>query len=155
MNTLHVRKGDTVLVLSGKDKGHQGKILACNPDKSRVQVEGTAAIVRHQKPRSAQNAGGRLQDTGFLHSSNVQIVCPSCSKPTRVAKKDIDGVKSRACKHCSASLDVAVKVDKKGKKTKEAPVKKLDKAVDKKADKKAEKAADKKADKKAEKTDKK
>lgn len=123
VNKLHVKKGDNVVVLSGKDKGKMGTIQACNIKDSRVLVEGVNLITRHVKPRSAQNAGGRIPDFGFIHSSNVQIICPECSKPTRIGKKEINGVKTRVCKHCDASLDVT-KTDKKAKKGKEAKVEK-------------------------------
>ncbi|MDR3021159.1 MAG: 50S ribosomal protein L24 [Clostridiales bacterium] len=130
MNTLHVKRGDTVVVLSGKEKGKTGRILACNPSDFRVQVEEVNLITRHKKAKNAQNTGGRLQDAGFIHSSNVQIVCPSCNKPTRVANKVVSDVKVRSCKHCSASLDDK-KVEKKAKKKEKDTVKKQDKKSDK------------------------
>jgi len=133
MNTLHVKKGDTVVVLAGKEKGKTGRIIECNPKDSRVQVEDINLITRHKKARSAQDSGGRLQDAGFIHSSNVQIVCQSCNKPTRIAKSFIDGEKVRTCKHCNASLDIAKKADKKDKKkSKEVASKKTEKKLTKK-----------------------
>jgi len=154
MKTLHVKKGDNVVVLSGKDKGKTGRILACSPEKSRVQVEDVAPITLHKKPRSAQNSGGRISDFGFIHSSNVQIICPNCNKPTRVAHVLTDGNKYRACKHCNASLDTS-KQDKKSKKSvdKKSEKKVDDKKAEKKVvDKKAEKADKKVGDKKAKKS---
>jgi large subunit ribosomal protein L24 len=139
MKTLHVKKGDNVIVLSGKDKGKVGKVLACNIEDSRVQVENVCAITRHVKPRSAQSSGGRLPDIGFIHSSNVQIVCPECNKPTRVAKNIVDGVKNRSCKRCHATLDVS-KTDKKSKKSSQA------KSIDKKSKSKEPKVVDVKAE---------
>jgi len=125
MNNIHVKRGDTVIVLAGKDKGKIGKILVANPSSHRVQVENVNIITRHKKAKSAQESGGRINDAGFIDSSNVMVVCPSCSKPTRIAHKFLDDKKFRACKHCSASLDEQ-KLDKKSKKPKKEVAKKAD-----------------------------
>jgi len=153
MNSLHVKRGDTVLVLAGKDKGKIGRILAADPSSHRVQVENVNTIIRHQKPRGAGEQGGRIEAIGFIDSSNVMVVCGACSKPTRIAHKEIDGKKARVCKHCGASLDVN-KLDKKGKKKKDDKPKKTEKKVEKaevKPEKKVEAKVVEKADKKTEK----
>ena len=123
---LNVRKGDTVVVIAGKDKGKQGKVLACFPAKQRITVEGVNIISRHTKPKSAQDKGGIIKKEGSIHVSNVMIVCPACGKATRVYHKMEDGKKIRVCK-CGKSLDAAsAKVEKKT--AKKAPAKKVDTA---------------------------
>lgn len=133
---MNVRKGDNVIVLTGKDKGKTGKVLAVNPDNGRVIVEGVNIATCHVKPRSAQQTGGKIKKESGIDSSNVQIVCPGCSHSVRVRHNVVDGKKIRVCAKCGASLEVAVKVEKGKKKTvvnkktkkegvdkKEAPVK--------------------------------
>lgn len=113
MNKMNVKKGDTVLVISGKDKGKQGKILVAIPDQQRVVVEGAAMITKHVKPRRQGEPGGRIEKEGTIHVSNVQLVCPKCSKPTRVGhvieEVEISGKKTmkslRVCKKCGAKID--------------------------------------------------
>lgn len=155
MNNVHVKRGDTVVVRTGKDKGKIGKILSVNPANHRVQVENVNIIVRHTKPKSAQEAGGRIESAGFIDSSNVMIVCDACSKFTRIAHKFIDNKKIRVCKHCDASLDEQksdkkskkAKIDKKDEKTKKVEkASKLDNA--KSEDKEIDKPKNKKDDKK-------
>ena len=104
MNTLHVKTGDTVVVLSGKDKGKQGKIISASPKKGTVLVEGVAITAHHQKPRKQGETGGIVQREAAMYASKVQVVCPKCNKGTRVAHKIADGKKTRVCKHCGAEL---------------------------------------------------
>lgn len=104
---LHVKKGDTVKVLSGKDKGKQGKILKALPAKGKVIVEGVNQIKRHTKPNAKVPNGGIITKEAPLFASKVQVVCPACSKATRVAKKEIDGKMVRVCKKCGEALDKA------------------------------------------------
>lgn len=113
---LHVKKGDNVVVLAGKDKGKTGKVLFCDPKSGNVKVDGVNIVTKHKKPRSAQVPGGIKKEEGNINSSNVQIICPSCNKATRVGTATVDSKKVRACKKCGASLDVKLKVDKKDKK---------------------------------------
>lgn len=113
MNSLFVKKGDTVKMLAGKNKGKTGKILSVDPEANRVVVDGLNIIVKHVKPRGAQNPGGLQKVPGGVDASNVQIVCPTCGKTTRVAHSEADGKKIRVCKKCGASLDVKVKAEKK------------------------------------------
>ena len=104
MNKLNVKKGDTVVVISGKDKGKKGKILAAMPKTGRISVEGVAMITRHTKPVGARS-GGRIKKEGTINASNVMLVCGKCGKATRVAHMITDGKKTRACKKCGASID--------------------------------------------------
>ena len=107
---LHVKKGDNVYVLAGKDKGKTGKVVSADPKNHTVVVEGVNVVTRHRKPRSAQDGGGIEKQNGNIDSSNVMIVCPSCNKRTRVANVvGEDGKKTRVCKKCGASLDAKVK----------------------------------------------
>lgn len=102
---LHVKKGDTVLMIAGKDKGKKGKITSCSPSTGRVVVEGCNIITKHTKPRGVNQPGGINKMAGPVDVSNVQIICPSCSKPTRVAHSVEGDKKIRVCKKCGASLE--------------------------------------------------
>ncbi len=141
MNSLFVKKGDNVKILAGKDKGKTGKIIASDPEAGRVTVENCNIIVKHVKPRGAQSPGGKQKIAGTIDASNVQIICPSCNKTTRVAHAEADGKKIRICKKCGASLDVKVKAEKKtakksAKKDETAPATEEKKTVKKTAAKK-------------------
>ncbi|MDU4961536.1 MAG: 50S ribosomal protein L24 [Sporomusaceae bacterium] len=103
---MHVKKGDTVLVLSGKDKGKKGKILESLPKKSKVIVEGVNKVKRHTKASQKLPQGGIIVKEAALHSSNVMLVCPACNKPTRIKKAALaNGKLARSCKHCSEIID--------------------------------------------------
>ena len=105
MNNIHVKTGDTVVVLSGKDKGKQGKVLEVSPKEKKVIVEGVKVVTKHMKPRRTGEAGGILKVEGALYASKVMLVCPKCSKPTRVAHKiGADGTKQRLCKKCNETF---------------------------------------------------
>ena len=100
-NKLHVRTGDTVVVLSGKDNGKKGKILATSPKEGKVIVEGINVVSKHVKPRKSGQQGGIVKTESALYSCKVQLVCPYCDKPTRIAHKfEEDGTKKRSCKKC-------------------------------------------------------
>ncbi|MBF7083498.1 50S ribosomal protein L24 [Desulfallas sp. Bu1-1] len=102
---MHVRKGDTVLVIRGKSAGKKGKVLEVQPDKSRVIVEGVNKVKRHTRPTQKNPQGGIMEREAPIHSSNVMLYCTKCNKPTRVAKKFLeDGKKVRQCKHCGEVL---------------------------------------------------
>ena len=109
MNKLNVRKGDKVRILSGNDSGKEGKILTAMPEKERVIVEDCNMVTRHVKPRRQGEAGGRIEQAGSIHVSNVQLVCPSCKMPTRVAHQivEVNGKKKsvRVCKQCGKQID--------------------------------------------------
>ena len=102
---LNVKKGDTVLVLSGKDKGKQGKILVAQPHKGNVIVEGVNKIKRHTKPNQSVPQGGIITKEAPLNVSKVMLVCPACSKPTRIAHTLDNGKKVRACKKCGKTIE--------------------------------------------------
>lgn len=113
MNNLNVKRGDTVIVLNGKDKGKQGKVLTANPKKGSVTVEGINIVTKHVKPRGAQQPGGLQKTPGNIDASNVMVVCSTCSKQTRIAHIVVDDKKVRTCKKCGADLDKVVKTEKK------------------------------------------
>ena len=101
---MDIRRDDTVVVLSGKDKGKKGKVLSADPKAAKVIVEGVNVASRHQKPRKQGEEGGIIKVETPIYVSKVQVVCPKCDKATRVAHK-IDGDKKvRICKHCGAEL---------------------------------------------------
>ena len=104
MANMKIKKGDTVVVLSGKDKGKQGKVQAVIPADRKVVVEGVNIVTCHTKPRRQGEEGGIVKREAPLYASKVQVVCPKCGKGTRVAHKTVDGKKSRVCKHCGAEL---------------------------------------------------
>ena len=105
MNNLHVRKDDTVVVLSGKDIGKQGKVLATEPKTGMVLVEGVNIVHRHTKPRRQGEQGGIIKKEAPLYACKVMRVCPKCNKPTRLAHKiKEDGTKTRVCKKCGAEI---------------------------------------------------
>ncbi|MCR5825874.1 MAG: 50S ribosomal protein L24 [Oscillospiraceae bacterium] len=101
---MNVKKGDTVVVLSGKDKGKQGKVLGTVPSEDKVVVEGINMVTCHVKPRRQGETGGIVKREAALYASKVQVVCPKCKKGTRVAHKIENGKKTRVCKHCGAEL---------------------------------------------------
>jgi large subunit ribosomal protein L24 len=103
---LHVRKDDTVQVLSGKDAGRRGKVLGVFPGTGRIVVEGVNMIKKHQKPTADLPQGGIIDKEGTVATDKVMLVCPNCHKPTRVAKQVLtDGRKVRVCKHCGENID--------------------------------------------------
>ena len=104
MNTMSIKKGDTVIVLSGKDKGKQGKVLEVMPKSGKVVVEKVNVVSRHTKPRKQGEQGGIIQKEAPIYACKVQVVCPKCGKGTRVAHKIVDGKKVRVCKKCGAEL---------------------------------------------------
>ena len=101
---MNVKKGDTVVVLSGKDKGKQGKVLGTVPSEDKVVVEGVNMVTCHVKPRRQGETGGIVNREAAMYASKVQVVCPKCKKGTRVAHKIENGKKKRVCKHCGAEL---------------------------------------------------
>lgn len=108
MSHLHVKTGDTVVVIAGKDKGKQGKIKAAMPDKNRVVVEGVNIIKKHTKPTQANPKGGIISKEASIHVSNVMIVDPETKKPTRIKKvQQDDGSYVRAAVKSGAILDKA------------------------------------------------
>ena len=106
MNNLNVKTGDTVVVISGTDKGKTGTIQKAFPKTGKIIVSGVKMVKRHQKPRGAGMPGGIIEKDAAIPASKVMLVCPSCKKATRVAHKFLEnGKKVRACKKCGASFD--------------------------------------------------
>ena len=104
MNNLHVKTGDNVMIISGKDKGHTGKVLQVSPAEGKVIVEGQNMVTKHVKPRRQGEQGGIVKAEGAIYASKVMPVCPKCGKGTRVAYVIKDGKKARTCKKCGAEL---------------------------------------------------
>ena len=101
-----VRKNDTVAVNTGKDSGKRGRILKVLTAKNRVIVEGVNIIKRHTRPNPQRNIkGGIVEREGAVHASNVQIVCPECSKMTRVGHRLQGDRKVRICRKCEGVID--------------------------------------------------
>jgi large subunit ribosomal protein L24 len=105
--TISIRKGDTVHVLSGRDAGKKGRVLSVNPRKNTLIVEHANIIKRHTRPNPAKNIkGGIVEKEGSMNVSNVQVVCSSCGKHTRIGHNTLsDGTRVRACKRCGTTLD--------------------------------------------------
>lgn len=101
MNKVHVKTGDTVVVLSGKDKGKQGTVLAVSPSERKVIVEKINMVSKHVKPKRMGEPGGIIKAEAAMYADKVQIVCPRCKKPTRIGHKFFeDGSKGRICRKC-------------------------------------------------------
>lgn len=103
---LKVRKGDLVMITTGKDRGKTGKVLEVERSKGRIFVEKLNIIKRHMKPSQKHRQGGIIEKEGPIHVSNVRIVCPNCGKSSRTGVKLMDdGQKMRYCKKCGEILD--------------------------------------------------
>jgi large subunit ribosomal protein L24 len=103
---LHVKKNDMVTIIAGKEKGKTGKILKVFPDSGRVIVESLNVVKRHTRPTRANAQGGIVEKEAALESSNVQLLCAACSKPTRTGFRILeDGKKVRFCKKCNEIVD--------------------------------------------------
>lgn len=103
---VHVKKDDSVYVLSGKDAGKTGKVLKVFPVTGRVIVEGVNMSVKHQKPRGRYQQGGILHQEAPVSSSNVMVVCSKCKRPSKMGRKVMaNGDKVRVCKACGAEID--------------------------------------------------
>jgi large subunit ribosomal protein L24 len=101
-----VRKNDTVMVTTGKDRGKRGRVLKVRPADNRVIVEGVNIIKRHTKPNPQRNVkGGIVEREGALHASNVQLVCPECGQRARIGHR-VDGDRRvRICRKCEGVVD--------------------------------------------------
>lgn len=102
---MSIKKGDNVVVITGKDKGKQGRVVDVLPESGRITVEGVNIVKKHQKPKNQQEKGGIVSKIAPIDASNCMVVCPSCGKASRIAHKTIDGKKVRICKKCGTSLD--------------------------------------------------
>ena len=104
-NKLHVKKDDTVKIISGDDRGKTGKVLEVSPKEGKIIVEGLNLVKKHVKPRKMGDQGGIVEAESAIYASKVQVVCPSCKKATRVGHTILkDGKKQRVCKHCGEEL---------------------------------------------------
>lgn len=104
---MKVIKNDTVLVITGNDKGKKGKVLKVFPKEHRVIVEGVNFIKRHTRPTQKNQQGGILEKEAPIHVSNLLVVCPKCSTPSRLGRKVLeDGKKVRVCQNCKEMLVV-------------------------------------------------
>lgn len=105
MNKMHIKKGDTVVVISGNDKGKKGKVMEVSPKEGKVIVEGVRIITKHVKPRKQGEAGGLVKAEGAMYACKVLHYCPKCDKGVRVGTKVLDnGDKVRVCKKCGNTL---------------------------------------------------
>ncbi len=102
---MNIRKDDTVLVLTGKYKGKKGKVLRAMPAEGRVIVVGVNMRKKHQKPTKDMQQGGIVEAEGPIDVSNVMLVCPRCSKPTRLSFKVSGMGKVRVCQKCGEAID--------------------------------------------------
>ncbi|WEG15053.1 50S ribosomal protein L24 [Pullulanibacillus sp. KACC 23026] len=102
---MHVKKGDKVQVISGKDKGKQGVILEAYPGRERVLVEGINIVKKHAKPSQLNPQGGIIDMEAPIHVSNVMPLDPKTNEPTRVGYKEVDGKKVRIAKKTGNPLD--------------------------------------------------
>ena len=101
---MNIRKDDKVVVISGKDKGKEGKVLVAEPKAGKLVVEGVNVATKHQKPRKQGEEGGIIKVETPIYACKVMVVCPKCGKPTRVAHKLVSGKNVRVCKKCGAEL---------------------------------------------------
>ena len=104
MNNLHVKTGDTAVVLSGKEKGKRGKVLSVNPTKGMVVIEGVNMIKCHTKPRRQGETGGIVKRETPIRACKVALFCDKCGKGVRVGYKVEDGKKTRICRKCGAEI---------------------------------------------------
>lgn len=104
-NSMTVRKGDKVRVIAGKDKGKEGKVLRSLPEKQRVVVENVAMMKKAMRPSQSNQQGGIIEMEGTIHVSNVMLICPSCSQPTRAGRRRDEGTRIRVCKKCGKDID--------------------------------------------------
>ncbi|EPD49533.1 MULTISPECIES: 50S ribosomal protein L24 [Paenisporosarcina] len=102
---MHVKKGDKVMVISGKEKGKTGTIIAAFPKKDRVLVEGMNLVKKHMKPNQANPQGGIVSQEASIHVSNVMLIDPKSGEPTRVSYKVEDGKKVRVAKKSGEQID--------------------------------------------------
>lgn len=101
---MKIKKGDTVVVLSGRDKGKKGKVLEAYPDEGKVLVERVQVVKRHQRA-TRDFQGGIIEKPLPLHAGKVMLICPRCSEPTRVKKSVVEGKRKRACVKCGEMID--------------------------------------------------
>ena len=104
MDKLHIKKDDTVVVLSGESKGVIGKVVAASPEEGKVIVEGANIVSKHLKARKQGDKSQILKTEGAVYACKVQLVCPKCNKGVRVRTQVVDGKKVRVCTKCGAEI---------------------------------------------------
>ena len=105
MSKVHVKTGDEVIVIQGKDRGKKGKVLQVAPSEGKVIVEGINVVSKHVKPRKMGEAGGIIKAESALYADKVQLVCPKCGKAVRVGHEGTGKDKKRVCKKCGAKFE--------------------------------------------------
>ncbi len=106
MNTMHIKKNDTVVVISGEDKGKKGKVLKVDNDKKRVIIEGINMATKHKKPRRQGEIGGIIHQEASVSAASVMHVCDKCHQATRIGYTVLgDGTKVRVCKKCGETFE--------------------------------------------------
>ena len=104
MSKVHVKTGDQVVVINGKDRGARGKVMAVSPAEGKVIVEKVNVVKKHVKPRKMGEAGGIIEAEAALYACKVQLVCPKCNKGVRTGAKVVNGKKVRVCTKCGAEI---------------------------------------------------
>ena len=104
MAKMHIKKGDTVVVLSGDDKGVKGEVIAVSPEEGKVIVKDVNIIHKHVKPRKQGETGGIVKRETPIRSCKVALYCDKCGKGVRVGYKVEDGKKTRICRKCGAEI---------------------------------------------------
>ena len=104
MEKLHIKKDDTVVVLSGDSKGVKGKVIAASPEEGKVIVEGANIVSKHTKARRQGEKSQIVKTEGAIYACKVQLVCPKCNKGVRTAVKVVNGKKVRVCTKCGAEI---------------------------------------------------
>ena len=103
---MQVRKNDSVMVISGREKGKTGKVLRVLPEKDSVIIERVNLVKRHSRPRGPQQPGGIVEKEASIPASNIMMMCDKCNAPVRVGHKILsDGEKIRICRRCGEALD--------------------------------------------------
>ena len=106
MAKMHIKSGDNVLVIAGKDKGKKGKVIEVLPKKGKAIVEGVAVATKHVKPKAQGQTGGIIKQELPVDASNIMVVCSKCKKATRAARKVLeDGSIVRVCKKCGETFN--------------------------------------------------
>ena len=103
---MQIKKNDTVMVISGKEKGKRGRVIAVYPATNRLLIEKLNMIKRHTRPNQQLRQGGIVEKESPISASNVQLICSKCDKPTTVSRQEQgDGTRVRVCKTCSEAID--------------------------------------------------
>jgi large subunit ribosomal protein L24 len=102
---MKIKKGDTVLIIKGKDRGKVGEVIKAIPKENRIVVKGLNLVKKHIKPKRMGEKGEIVEIPAPLYVSKVKLICPSCKKPTKVGYKFVDDIKKRYCKKCKSLID--------------------------------------------------